>query len=64
MLDKPLWSSKDLAERLGVSTETLRYWRERGDGPPWLRVGKLIKYSPGDVEKWLAESSDHRDDLA
>jgi hypothetical protein len=62
-LNSPLWSPRDTSELLGVSTGTLRSWRERGDGPEWLRVGKLIKYAPGDVEAWLASSNDHRDDL-
>jgi hypothetical protein len=62
-LNSPLWSPKDTSELLGVSTGTLRSWRERGDGPRWLRVGKLIKYAPGDVEAWLVASNDHRDDL-
>ena len=62
-LNSPLWSPKDTSELLGVSTGTLRSWRERGDGPRWLRVGKLIKYAPSDVEAWLVESNDHRDDL-
>lgn len=62
-LNSPLWSPRDVAELIGVSTGTLRSWRERGDGPQWLRVGKLIKYAPSDVEAWVASSNDHRDDL-
>jgi predicted DNA-binding transcriptional regulator AlpA len=62
-LNLPLRSPKDVSELLGVSTGTLRSWRERGDGPQWLRVGKLIKYAPSDIESWVASINDHRDDL-
>jgi hypothetical protein len=63
-LDFPLWSPRDLSALIGVSTGTLRSWRERGDGPAWLKTGKLIKYAPGDVEAWLSATNDHRDDLS
>jgi predicted DNA-binding transcriptional regulator AlpA len=62
-LNSPLWSPRDTSELLGVSTGTLRSWRERGDGPQWLRVGKLIKYASSDIEAWVASINDHRDDL-
>ena len=36
---------------------------ERGDGPAFLKVGKLVKYEKADLEVWLAATNDHRDDL-
>ena len=62
-LDSLLWSPREVSELLGVSTGTLRSWRERLDGPQWLRVGKLVKYDRADVEEWLGRTNDHRDDL-
>jgi predicted DNA-binding transcriptional regulator AlpA len=62
-LDSPLWSPREVSELIGVSTGTLRSWRERLDGPQWLRVGKKIKYDRSDIETWLAATNDHRDDL-
>ena len=49
-LDFPLWSPRELSALIGVSTGTLRSWRERVDGPAWLKTGKLIKYDRADVE--------------
>jgi predicted DNA-binding transcriptional regulator AlpA len=62
-LDSPLWSPREVSELIGVSTGTLRSWRERLDGPQWLKVGKKIKYDRNDIETWLAATNDHRDDL-
>ena len=62
-LDSPLWPPRELSALIGVSTGTLRSWRERGDGPAWLKTGKLIKYDRSDVAAWLSATNDHRDDL-
>ena len=62
-LNMPLLSPREVAELLGVSTGTLRSWRERGDGPAFLKVGKLVKYEKADLEVWLAATNEHRDDL-
>jgi len=59
--NSPLWSPRDVSALLGISTGTLRSWRERGEGPQWLRVGKLVKYDRSDVEAWLVSTNDHRD---
>ena len=32
---------------------TLRYWRQRGDGPPSFRVGRRVLYRRDAVEAWL-----------
>jgi hypothetical protein len=62
-INMPLLSPKEVSELLGVSTGTLRSWRERNDGPAFLKVGKLIKYERDGLEVWLAATNLHRDDL-
>ena len=42
----------DLAERLGVPLATLYRWNHTGDGPPYLRVGKHVRYRLADVINW------------
>ena len=49
-----LFSDKVLAPHLDVSTATLRRWRSRDQGPPYVRVGRAIKYAPEAVAQWLA----------
>jgi hypothetical protein len=35
---------RDAAEILSVSCRTLQSWRLRKDGPPYVRVGRLVRY--------------------
>ncbi len=44
----------DLAELLGVPVATLANWRCAGKGPPFLKVGRYVRYRPRDVERWIA----------
>jgi hypothetical protein len=49
-----LWDELELAERLDIPRETVAKWRRMGVGPDFLRLGKHVRYSPGDVAAWLA----------
>ena len=44
----------DVAEVLGVPVATLGNWRSLRKGPPFLRVGRHVRYRPGDVDAWIA----------
>ena len=41
-----LLSQEEKAEELGVTTQTLRRWREAGDGPPFIVYGSITRYFP------------------
>ena len=45
-------STEELAERLGVPAETVRYWRATGGGPAYMRTGKYVRYREVDVTAW------------
>ena len=45
-------TTEELAERLGIPAETVKRWRKVGDGPPYLHVGKHVRYRLADVEAW------------
>ena len=47
----------ELAEYLGVPVRTVRFWRERGSGPPGFRVGKRLYFRADVVAAWLAEQA-------
>ena len=59
MNDENLISTEEVAEKLGISSRTVRRMRQASlDGnldasPPWVRVGELNKYRPSDVDAWL-----------
>lgn len=49
-----LYTSKELAEVLQVTTRTLDYWRLRGAGPDFVVLARnAIRYRENDVEEWL-----------
>jgi hypothetical protein len=44
------------AKVLGISPGTLRLWRylDRPDQPAFVRVGRLVKYQPSELERFAA----------
>jgi hypothetical protein len=43
------------AALLGLANpRTLAAWRLRRQGPPYVRVGAVIRYDRGDLARWLA----------
>lgn len=48
-------STNEVSDLTGRPTETLRYWRWRGEGPRWYRLGRAVVYDRADVLAWLAE---------
>lgn len=51
---KPLLDEKQAAEALGVSARTLQGWRHKGGGPPFFKLGRLVRYDPDDLAEWAA----------
>jgi DNA-binding transcriptional MerR regulator len=47
-----LLETVDVAVQLGLSPRTLEGWRRRGEGPPYIKVGRLVKYRPEDIEAY------------
>lgn len=45
----------DVARMLDVSEATLRGWRRQGNGPPYIKVGRAVRYRLEDVERWTEE---------
>ena len=45
---------KQTGKYIGVSKDTLRLWRSRGEGPRYFRAGeKLIRYRRADLDSWI-----------
>ena len=55
-----LWTPKDLAARLQLSTVYLAQLRCTGGGPPYVKVGHQIRYVPAHVMAWLNERAQVR----
>ncbi len=55
-MDDRLLLMDEVAERIRVSRDTLRYWRLNGEGPHSFRLGRRVVYSETDLNTWIAEA--------
>jgi hypothetical protein len=49
-----LRDEQETARRLGLSVQTLRNHRCQGVGLPYVKVGRSVRYSDQDVERFIA----------
>jgi predicted DNA-binding transcriptional regulator AlpA len=49
----PSWRYLNVADRLGMSLSWLAKRRMRGDGPPFVRVGRSIRYLEAALAQWI-----------
>lgn len=52
-MSRRLLTSRQAAEHLGLKEQTLANWRYQRKGPPYFRVGALVKYDERDLDAWL-----------
>jgi excisionase family DNA binding protein len=48
-------SIQEVAKLLNVPVSTIYGWKRRGEGPPYYKVGRKLRYRKSDARKWLAE---------
>lgn len=52
--DEVLDPPAKVAAMLGLTPRALEYWRAKGKGPRWIRLGnRNIRYRRSDVRAWL-----------
>jgi hypothetical protein len=54
-----LLDERELSLLLGRAVSSLQKDRLRGDGVPFIRVGRQVRYRRADVESWLASRPLH-----
>jgi predicted DNA-binding transcriptional regulator AlpA len=42
------------AEILGLAEQTLRKLRMTGNGPPFVKLGRAVRYRQADLDAWLS----------
>jgi excisionase family DNA binding protein len=52
---KPLMSSQEVADYLGVPLQTLYVWSMNGTGPSGYAVGRHRRYRREEVDAWLEQ---------
>ena len=53
--DTPLTTAQ-CAALLGISEQWLEIARVRGDGPPFVKMGRIVRYRRPSVLRWLQEN--------
>jgi predicted DNA-binding transcriptional regulator AlpA len=48
-----LLTAKDAARILRLSPSWLAKSRMRGDGPPYVKFGRSVRYGEGDLAEWM-----------
>lgn len=54
---RPLATSAEVAEHLGVPIRTLDQWAYKGTGPKFSRVGRYRRYRWSEIEQWLDQQA-------
>jgi predicted DNA-binding transcriptional regulator AlpA len=47
------------ADLLGLSSRTLQSWRSKREGPPFIRVGRAIRYRRQALLEWAMANTVH-----
>jgi excisionase family DNA binding protein len=50
---KDLLTVEQAAEYLTLNVNTLNAWRSQGKGPAYIHVGRSVRYSREDLDKYL-----------
>lgn len=48
-----LLTEKEVSKVLQVSCRSLQAWRQTGQGPSYLVLGRLVRYRISDLDRWL-----------
>ena len=52
---EPLLTEEELAKEVRRTIATVRRWRVEGTGPVFLAIGRTVRYSRADVDRWRGE---------
>jgi len=52
-----LLTTKELAKYLGIAPYTLHQYRTKGNGPRYIKLGRLVRYDIDDVQEWINEKT-------
>ncbi len=50
--DDPFWNTLKAADYLGLMPQTLQKMRVTGNGPPYRKHGRYVRYTREDLDAW------------
>ncbi len=50
-----LLTTREAARVLKTRPSCLENWRWRGEGPPFVKIGRMVRYRPEDLSSWAEE---------
>lgn len=50
---KEFLDTREVAELTGLSQSTLEKWRLRNDRIPYIKAGRVVRYSVAEVRTWM-----------
>ncbi len=51
--DRKYLTAEEVANMTGLSVETLAQWRSQRRAIPYLKIGRVVRYDPTDVQAYL-----------
>ncbi len=51
--DRKYLTAEEVANMTGLSVETLAQWRSQRRAIPYLKIGRVVRYDPADVQAYL-----------
>ncbi len=52
-----LLTDQDVQRRYAIPLRFLQLSRRRGDGPKFVRIGRLVRYRHQDIADWIASQT-------
>lgn len=50
-----LLNRAEVEEQYGISKRFLELSAMRRDGPPFVKIGRLVRYRPEDIQAWITQ---------
>lgn len=48
-----LLTRQEVADRFGITKRYLEIAAMRGEGPPMVKIGRLVRYRVADINQWI-----------
>ena len=61
-IEKQWISIEELAEYLGISAVTIRFWIRSGKDIPAVRIGRQWRFRISDIDEWIKSGKSSFDD--